>query len=305
MNNHLGSDKVIVPMVSPFNKDYTIDRESVARICENFISSGVSVFALRTTGEGDSMYANQKDTLLKCVVNEAKGKIKIYAGLAGNSLHQSMEDALKYTDFGADFLVSKLPSYYPIAEDQMMSYFETLADSVKIPLYIYNIPSTTHHSIPLTVLEKLSLHPQIAGTKDSERDLARLDESIRLWRNREDFELLIGWAAMSVYGLTKGAHGIVPSTANLTTEPYVRMLESVRIGYEEGALLWQDVSDRMSGLYQQGKNLSQSIPALKILMKMKNLCGAEVLPPMQTMSAEAEKQFLLMTQSDLKNISND
>ena len=305
MNNHLGSDKVIVPMVSPFDKDYTIDRESVVRICENFISTGVSVFALGTTGEGDSMSSNQKDTLLKCVVNEAKGKIKIYAGLTGNSLHQSIEDAQKYTDFGADFLVGKLPSYYPIAEDQMLRYFETLADSVKVPLYIYNIPSTTHHSIPLTVLEKLRHHPHIAGTKDSERDLARLDESIRLWGNKGDFELLIGWAAMSVHGLTRGAHGIVPSTANLTPEPYVRMLESVRIGDEENALLWQDVSNRMSELYQQGLNLSQSIPALKILMKLKNLCSSIALPPMQTMSEEAEKQFLSMIQSDLKNISND
>ena len=81
-------------------------------------------------------------------------------------------------------------------------------------------------------------------------------------------------------------------------------MESVRIGDEVNAQLWQDVTDRISGLYQKGMNLSQSIPALKILMKMKNLCGSAALPPMQTMSEEAEKQYLLMVQSDLKNISN-
>lgn len=292
-------------MVSPFRKDYTIDKEAVVRICENFIKNGVSVFALGTTGEGDSMSVKQKDTLLKYVIEEAKGKINIYAGLTGNSLYQSMEDASKYADLGADFLVAKLPSYYPIEQDQMLRYFEMLAEAAKIPLFLYNIPSTTHHSIPLTVLEKLSHHPKIAGTKDSERDLTRLDESISLWGNREDFELLIGWAAMSVYGLTKGAHGIVPSTANFTPDLYVRMMESVRIGDEVNAFQLQELTNRISALYQQGMSLSQSIPALKILMKLKNLCGSQALPPMQTMSEEAEKQFLQMVQSDLKNISND
>jgi 4-hydroxy-tetrahydrodipicolinate synthase len=302
MRNNLGSDKVIVPMVSPFKDDHSIDEEAVVRICESYVRSGVSVFALGTTGEGDSMSASQKETLLKYVVSEAKGKIKIFAGLTGNSLYQSMEDARKYTDLGAEYLVAKLPSYYPIDETQMLRYFGILADSVQLPLYLYNIPSTTHNSIPLSVLEKLSYHPQIAGTKDSERDPARLDESIRLWGKREDFDLLIGWAAMSVYGLIRGANGIVPSSGNLTPDLYAQMIESVRSGDEALAMQLQERTNRISELYQQGMSLSQSIAALKVLMKMKGLCSGEVLPPMQTMSETTENLYISDVTSDFKNL---
>ncbi len=302
MKNLLGSGKVIIPMVSPFKEDHTVDEEAVVCICENFVTSGVSVFALGTTGEGDSMSAGQKESLLKYVVREAKGKIKIYAGLTGNSLYQSMEDARRYSDLGAEYLVAKLPSYYPIDETQMLRYFSILADSVQLPLYLYNIPSTTHNSIPLGVLEKLSDHPKIAGTKDSERDLTRLDESIRLWGKRKDFDLLIGWAAMSVYGLIRGAKGIVPSTGNLTPDLYARMMESVRIGDETLALQLQERTNRISALYQQGMSLSQSIAALKVLMKMRGLCSGEVLPPMQTMSEEAENMFVSDVSKEFKNL---
>jgi 4-hydroxy-tetrahydrodipicolinate synthase len=302
MKNNLGSDKVIVPMVSPFKEDYSIDEEAIVRICESFVRSGVSVFALGTTGEGDSMSASQKETLLKCVVREAKGKIKIYAGLSGNCLFQSMEDARRYTDLGAEYLVAKLPSYYPIDETQMLRYFGILADSVQLPLYLYNIPSTTHNSIPLEVLEKLSYHPKIAGTKDSERDLARLVESIRLWGKRKDFDLLIGWAAMSVYGLIRGANGIVPSTGNLTPDLYTQLMESVRVGDETLALQFQERTDRISALYQQGMNLSQSIAALKVLMKMKGLCSGEVLPPIQTMYEATENLFISEVSNEFKSL---
>lgn len=301
-DDRLSPSKVIVPMVSPFNTDYSIDQGAVKSICENFVRYGVSVFALGTTGEGDSMSVQQKDTLLQYIVSETKGKIKIYAGLTGNSLYQSIEDARKYADMGAEFLVTKLPSYYPIGEDQMLHYFETLADSVQVPLYLYNIPSTTHHSIPLPLLEKLSYHPHIAGTKDSARDVSRMDESLRLWGNRDDFEFLIGWAAMSVYGLSKGAHGIVPSTANFDPELYTRMIESVRAGDEPGSLQLQETTNRISAIYQEGMTLSQSIPALKVLMKTKGLCNGNVLPPMLKMSAQVEAQFVSKIQDELKKL---
>ena len=297
MKNKLTGSQVIVPMVSPFTADYSIDEAAVVRISEMFVKAGVSVFVLGTTGEGDSMSTEQRDTLLKLTVKEVNGGSKVYAGLTGNSLSASVEDAKKYADLGADYLVAKLPSYYPMNESQMFRYLEQLASSVKLPLFIYNIPATTHHSIPLSVIDQLSHHPNIAGLKDSERNLDRLEDSIRLWSEREDFDYLIGWAPMSVYGLIKGANGIVPSTGNLCPEWYVQMIECVCAGDEENARKLQEKTDHISAMYQNGKSLSQSIPALKVMMKMKRICSEEVLPPMFPMTSMEEKIFI----SEVKN----
>jgi dihydrodipicolinate synthase/N-acetylneuraminate lyase len=300
MKTQLTGSQVIVPMVSPLCADYSIDVDAVGRMCEMFADAGVSVFVLGTTGEGDSLSDKQRETLLGGVVKELNGRSKIFAGLAGASMTQSIRDSEKYHDLGADFLVAKLPAYYPMNDTQMLLFLEKLADSVSLPLFIYNIPATTHHSIPLHIAEKLSYHPNILGMKDSERNLERLESSIRLWGKRDDFDFLIGWAAMSAAGLLKGANGIVPSTGNLCPDLYVQMIDAVREGNEKAALVLQEKTDRISALYQKERTLSQSIPALKTMMKMKGLCSGDVLPPMLTMSKNEEDIFLAEVKNELE-----
>ena len=303
MKKELSGKQVIVPMVSPFTSEGLIDTASVDRMCTMFAEAGVSVFALGTTGEGDSIAQSQREELVRLVVNFVEGRVPVYAGLAGNSLADSILDAKKYAEIGADYLVAKLPAYYPMNADQMFQYLEKLADSVKLPLFIYNIPATTHHSIPLEIAEKLSYHPNIYGLKDSERNKERLDESIRLWGERDDFDFLIGWAAMSAYGLQKGANGIVPSTGNISPEWYVQLVEAVNSGNYDLANDLQEKTDRVSALYQKDRTLSQSIPALKTLMKVKGICQGTVLPPMLNMTLQEEEIYLSGLKVELKNLN--
>lgn len=303
MRKELTGKQLIVPMVSPFGADHLIDRVAVGRMCELFVNAGVSVFTLGTTGEGDSIPTEQRETLVQCVVKEINGRTKIYAGLTGNSLADSIADAKKYAGLGADYLVAKLPAYYPMNDTQMLQYLEKLADSVPLPLFIYNIPATTHHSISLEIVETLSYHPNIYGLKDSERNKERLDESIRLWGARDDFDFLIGWAPMSAYGLQKGANGIVPSTGNFCPELYVQMIDAVNRGDAKAALELQEKTDRVSALYQKDRTLSQSIPALKALMKTKGFCSGDVLLPMLTMSFQEEENYLAEVKSELEKLN--
>ena len=303
MKNKLTGSQVIVTMVSPFKADHSIDEAAVSSICSMFVKAGVSVFTLGTTGEGDSMSPEQRNTLLQWVVKEVNGQSKVYAGLTGNSLSESVNDARRFTDMGADYLVAKLPAYYPMDENQMLRYLEQLADSVSLPMFIYNIPVTTHHSIPLQVIERLSYHPRIVGLKDSEQNLDRLDEAIRLWGKREDFDYLIGWAAMSAYGLQKGANGIVPSTGNLCPDWYVQLIDCVRNGDGAMANNLQEKTNQISALYQKGRILSRAIPALKVMMKMKGLCLGEVLPPMIPMTLNEEEIFSVEVINEWKKLN--
>lgn len=291
MKNKLTSAQVIVPMVSPFGVDHSIDDAAVIRMCEMFVKAGVSVFALGTTGEGDSMSQELRYMLLQLVVKTVNGRSKVYAGLTGNSLSESINDARKFTDLGADYIVAKLPGYYPMDENQMLCYLEQLADSVTLPMYIYNIPGTTHHSIPLQVIDRLSHHPRIVGLKDSEQNVERLDESIKLWGERDNFDFLIGWAAMSAYGLLKGANGIVPSTGNICPEWYVEMINCVRNGDEKKAMQLQEKTNMISAMYQKGRSLNHAIPALKVMMKVKGLCSGAVLPPMISIPLQDADNF--------------
>lgn len=282
---------VIVPMVSPFGNNFSVDKIAVKTIVNSFVLNEIKPFIIGTTGEGVSMSANQKNDLVKATVRAASGKQPVLAGISGNSIFTSIEEGKVFADIGVSALVATLPNFYPMDASQMTTWFEVIANSVPLPLFIYNIPATTHHSVPLEVIEKLSYHPNIIGVKDSERNQERLDDSLKLWKDRNDFLFLVGWAAMSTYGLENGASGIIPSTGNLCPELFQQLYQAVKNGNTELANELQLHTDQISTLYQKGRNLSHSLAALKVLMSMKNLCGTQVMPPLFKMTAQEEIDY--------------
>lgn len=298
---------VVVPMITPVNADMTIDLAATGKLVQHLVDHGAAPFVLGTTGESASIARAEKKRLVQISVQAAEGKSAVYAGISGNSLTDSIEDARQYFDLGAQVFVATMASYFPADAEQMLRYFSKLADEVPAPLIIYNIPGTTHLSIPLEVVEKLSTHPNIAGFKDSERSAERLEESVFRWKDRADFSFLTGWAAQSFRAMQLGADGIIPSTGNLAPKIYAEMCLLIEKGDEEGAAAAQQKADRVSEIYQKDRTLNYALPALKSMMAGYGLCQSEMLPPMFKLSAEEEKSIQNLTFShfgDLNQINS-
>jgi 4-hydroxy-tetrahydrodipicolinate synthase len=135
-------------------------------------------------------------------------------------------------------------------------------------------------SIPLHVIDELSQHKNIVGIKDSERSEERMQQSLQLWKHRNDFHYILGWAAKSADALLLGADGLVPSTGNLYPEIYAEMLNAFREDKKEKLFAMQQLSDEYGALYQSNRTLGESLLELKILMNKKGLCEAVVMPPL-------------------------
>ncbi|MDA3881209.1 MAG: dihydrodipicolinate synthase family protein [Prolixibacteraceae bacterium] len=283
---------VVVPMISPFNNDYTIDTSAVERLVDRFVVSQVAPFVLGTTGEAPSMTTAQKKQLVKATVDAANGKCTVYAGISGNSLQTSIDEGKMFADLGADVLVATPPGYYPSNNVQLEKYFVQLADELPLPLVMYNMPATTQCSINVDLIETLSHHSNIAGLKDSERDESRIGELVSLFKKRNDFSLLIGWAAQSVKSLIAGYDGIVPSTGNIIPYAYYQLYKAAKNGNADRASELQQFTNEVSSWYQKGLILSESIPALKLLCSAKGLCGPVVLPPMYRPESQSEEKML-------------
>ncbi|MBN1414488.1 MAG: dihydrodipicolinate synthase family protein [Bacteroidales bacterium] len=271
---------VIVPMITPFNADFSIDKKAVAFIMKTFTKSKCSAFILGTTGESTSIPDRDKAFMVETAVEQANRLINVYAGISGNCLRESIDNANLYASMGADAVVAHLPFYYPVKAENMVRYFSTLADHIKCPLILYNNPITVKDSIPLDVIEKLSHHTNIGGIKDSERGTERMEASLERWSSRSDFSFLLGWSAQSAYALSKGCDGIVPSTANLTPQLYQDLYREAIAGNSGKAAQLQKLTDNITDLYIKDRSISESIPALKIIMHEFGLCKTFVLPPM-------------------------
>jgi dihydrodipicolinate synthase/N-acetylneuraminate lyase len=281
---------VVVPMISPFTASLKVDTDAVAKIVSYLAEYGAHPFVLGTTGESASIDKNGRLELVKAAATAKKSNQTLYAGISGNCFAEAIEEAKAFADLGVDALVSTMPSYYPVDDGQMLKYFELLANEVPLPLIIYNIPATTHLSIPLAIANQLSHHPNILGFKDSEKGEDRVRDAIKLWKDRADFSYLLGWALMSQEAMLLGADGIVPSTGNISPGIYQTIYQAGINGDVAIALAAQAKADAISVIYQKDKILSRSLPALKTMMSAYGLCGAAVLPPfLETNAAESEQ----------------
>ncbi|MBE6177030.1 MAG: dihydrodipicolinate synthase family protein [Rikenellaceae bacterium] len=282
---------VVVPMVTPV-RDGAVDLEAVHTIIRSFAEAGVHALVLGTTGEGNLVSQGETILLTDAAVEAAEGKIRIYAGVTGLCLKEQISQIEGFARAGADVAVAILPSYYALTEEQMVDYYTALADASPLPVMLYNILATTHLSIPVEAVRKLSMHPNIVGLKDSERDLERMAACIDIARDREDFSYFCGWAAQSAHSLELGADGIVPSTGNFVPKHFRALYDAAVEGDMEEAQRLQEVTDDMAKVYQQGRPLGQQLAALKGIMEQCELCGREMLPPL-TMLPEAEYKKII------------
>ncbi|HXD78492.1 MAG TPA: dihydrodipicolinate synthase family protein [Puia sp.] len=270
----------IVPAVTPLNADLTLDTAAVERLFERFRQHSVMPFILGTTGEAPSLPTAVKQMYIRQAGRLKQGGDCLYVGIGTNCLADSIEWAHRAFDEGADVVVATLPSYYPLTEGQMRKYFEQLAGRAGGPLMIYNIPSTTHVSIPLEVINDLSRHPQIVGLKDSERNVDRLQTALRLWSQRSDFSHFLGWIAKADVALTDGTDGLVPSSANFAPGIYKKMEKAAAEADRDTLSRLQLQSNQLGESYQAGRTLGESLAALKLIMQREGLCQPYMMPPL-------------------------
>ena len=293
---------VIIPAVTPLARGFRLDEGAVERLFENFYEHDVAPFILGTTGESSSLSQQIRKKYIRKAATIKKKDSFLYAGIGSNCIRESVDLARYAFDQGVDAVAATLPSYYGLTESQMRDYLLALADEIKGPLIIYNIPATTHMSIPIGLIDELSHHPFIVGTKDSERSEERLLQSISLWKNRMDFSHFLGWAARSAHALLEGSDGLIPSTGNLLPEIYSEMEKAVDNGDREKAFSLQEESDWYGNLYQGGRTLGQSLWALKVLLHERKICKPVVMPPLQPGTAD-EAKLLIQQWKQKKSIS--
>ena len=274
---------VVPPMITPFTPDGAIDVPAVRRVIDHLIAGSASgIFVLGTTGEAASIPTDEKTKLVATMVEHVGRRAVKYVGISGNCFREQVEAADEYKKLGADALVAHVPFYFPIGEKEIEAYFTRLADSVSLPLVLYNIPSTTHHSIALSTVEHLMRHPNIVAIKDSAGDPQRLTDLLKLTGGRDGFPVLLGTSPTYWHGLREGAVGLVPSGAHLVPAQYHAMYRAAMDKNWPEVDRLQKETDAVVAQYIKAGSIGKGLAVLKALLENKGLCGRTMLPPLQT-----------------------
>jgi 2-dehydro-3-deoxy-D-pentonate aldolase len=282
----------VPPVITPVTPSGSLDEEAVGRIIEHVVGGGADgVFIVGTTGECASVSAALRRRYVQIAAARLRGRVPLYVGIGENCFDRSTEAAAESFSSGADGVVAQLPSYFPLTPDQMYSYYAELADRVEGPLFLYNIPSTTHMSIPVDVVARLAGHPRIAGFKDSENNAERHDELYRRLTGLDGFSLFVGVGVLMGRGLLAGADGIVPSSGNLDPRSCRDLCDAASRGDAAEVERLQLQINRVSQVFQRGRTLGQSLAAIKVSMSALGLCGTSMLPPLQALGTD-EHDFI-------------
>ncbi len=291
-SSHTPYHGVVIPMITPVTPTGELDEPAVRRVIDHLIDGGVNgIFILGTTGEAASVSVAMKLRLAALTVEHTAKRALVYAGISHNCLANSVEAAQAFFELGVDVTVAHLPSYYDLNPAEQEAYYVTLSQKINGPLVLYNIPITTHMSMPLEVIASLSTRPNIVGLKDSQNDTARLTSTMELLGGRSDFAIFTGVTALSAKALQLGADGTVPSLGNMVPNLCQRLYDSAVQGHTDCVETCQQQLDELSQLLRGSLSLGQSLGAHKAAMGALSLCGPDVLPPLQPLTASQQQQL--------------
>jgi len=207
----------IVAMVTPFHEDGSVNFEVLTQLLERQIAAKTdAILALGTTGESATMSHEEDAAVVEHTIRVVNGRVPVIVGSGSNCTSTMLEKSLQYQSMGADALLLISPYYNKANVEGMYRHFATVADAVNIPCIIYNVPGRTGCSIPVSVVERLAVHPHIAGIKEASGDMSYVMKVARCVS--DDFALYSGNDDITVPLLSVGGSGVISVYANVMPE---------------------------------------------------------------------------------------
>lgn len=284
---------IVPPLVTPLLDDEILDLRGLERLIEHQISGGVhGLFLLGTTGEGPSLKHSLRIEFIKAVCNQVAGRIPILVGITDTSLTDSLQLSKYSADQGADAVVAAPPYYFQMNQQELIHYFQLLADKSTLPLFLYNIPSHTKVSFEPETVRTLANHPNIIGLKDSSGDLIYFQKVVQLLKVNIDFSLLVGPEEMLMQSMLSGGHGGVNGGANMFPKLYVSMYDAaIQRDFKRMMFLQRIILQISSSIYYLSDSSASYLQGLKCTLSCLGICSDKMVTPYKSFGHE-EKQII-------------
>ncbi len=165
--------RMITAMVTPFNKDGSVDWDGVAKLAQHLVDNGHDAIAVNgTTGEAPTTKSSEKIEIIKVVKSTVGSKIKVISGAGDNETEYSINQAKRTEKAGADGLLVVTPYYNKPPQAGVAAHFRAVAGATDLPLMMYDIPGRCGIEIEPDTIVSLYEHPQIVALKDAKGNVA-------------------------------------------------------------------------------------------------------------------------------------
>jgi 4-hydroxy-2-oxoglutarate aldolase len=233
-----------------------------------------------SNGESVFLTREEKLKLVEMTKKFASPDKLIIAGTGSDSIKETISLSNESAERGADFTLILTPSFYKseMKHNAFIKYFTAVADAVKIPVIIYNVPKFTGVDIEAETVAKLSEHPNIVGIKNSSENVRQNNEFVST--TKKDFAVLVGTASMLYSGFTSGTVGGILALANIAPDECIRIQTLIEKGKLSEAL---EIQNRMITV-NKAVTAKYGVPGLKYAMDLLGYFGGEPRAPLSPLN---------------------
>ncbi|USS41160.1 dihydrodipicolinate synthase family protein [Thermococcus aggregans] len=279
---------VIVPLVTPFNEDYSIDLQALEEHINYLQKAGVhGIFINATTGEFTSLSFEEKKFLAE------KGRELVTStfylvGTASTNTFEVIELTKHAQDIGADYVVIAPPYYCPLSDEALFNHYSLVAEKTDIPIILYNIPSCAN-SLSVPLIKRLAMeYSNIAGIKETIDSINHVRDVIfEVKGERKDFKVFTGLDQHFLNTLILGGDGGIMACANFAPELHLALYKAFEEKNFEKAVEYAKKLAKLSKVYNIASSFSS---AIKIAMSIRGFSIKPVLRPPYTMDGEEVRE---------------
>ena len=200
-------------LVTPFRGGH-VDYDAFERLIDWQIDSGIdALIVLGTTGEPCTLTESERGEIIECASSKIAGRVPMYVGTGSNCTRTAVRQSAEAQKLGADGLLVVTPYYNRASAAGLTEHFLTVADSVEIPVIVYNVPARTGVNLPPEVMLELAKHPLLCAFKEACSDLAH---AMRLYELVGDgIAIYCGNDDQALAHMALGARGVISVTSNV------------------------------------------------------------------------------------------
>ena len=277
--------RTMTAMITPMTSDGSVDYEGAAKLASYLVDDmrNEGLVVNGTTGEAPTTTDEEKERLIRVVLEAVGDRAKVVAGVGTNITAHTIHLAGQAERAGAHGLLVVTPYYNKPAQSALAAHFSAVADSTGLPVLIYDIPARTGVAVATDTLVRLAEHPRIAGVKDAKGDLAATSQVLA----RTGLVYYSGDDMFNLPLLSVGASGFISVTAHVVGDRLHEMIEAFTAGRNGDARkLHLDMLPVNVGLFR-----NQAAVLTKAAMEMLGLPGGGVRGPLIPASEDERRQL--------------
>lgn len=270
-----------VAIVTPFI-DGKLDEQGLKDLIEFQIENGTNgIVPCGTTGESATMSHEEHHRVVELTVKTVKGRVPVLAGTGSNSTTETVELTQHAKNAGADGALVITPYYNKPSQEGLYQHFKKVAESVDIPLILYNVPSRTSIDMAAATVARCAEIDNIAGIKEATADMNRACDVIR--RCPADFAVMSGDDFTSLALVLLGGTGVISVTSNVDPK---NMSALINAGLEGNLVKAREIQYKIFPLMGSMFFDTNPVPAKKALELMGKIKSGLPRQPLWKMGEE-------------------